>query len=123
MQSHYYQQAVMPHFSGHTRQRRSGLGSLAAGAGQVVSPLAKNLLAVKSIWREMFVRGLLELMDVATRKSTKQAPKSAVKKAVKKQSGGSASIRKSEPVKRNSRRKKKLQRNRSNFFSRRKNVT
>ena len=57
------------------------------------------------------------------KKSPKQAAKSAVKRTVKNQIGGSASIKKSKPVKRNSQRKKKLQRRRSNFFSRVNNDT
>ena len=125
MQSYYSRQAVRPHFSGHTRQRGSGLGSLAAGVGRVALPFAKKVIlpAVKSIGKEFFVQSLPELMDAALKKkSPKQAAKSAVKRTVKKQIGGSASIKKSKPVKRNSRRKK-LQRSRSNFFSRVKNVT
>ena len=119
MQFYYSRQAVMPHLSGHTRQRGSGLGSLAAGVGRITLPFAKKELlpAVKSIGKELFVQSLPELMDVAMKKkSPKQAAKSAVKRTVKKQIEGSASFKKSRTVKRNSRRKKKLQRSRSNFF-------
>ena len=125
MQSFYSRQAVIPHFSGHTRQRGSGLGSLAAGVGRVALPLARKVLlpAVKSIGKEFFVQSLPELMDVAKKKISQKAAKSAVKRTVKNQIGGSASIKKCKPVKRNSRRKKKLKRSRSNFFSLVKNVT
>ena len=126
MQSHYSRQAVMPHFSGHTREREeAALGSLAAGVGGVALPFAKKLFLpdVKSIGKGLFVQSLPEVMDVAKKKTPKQAAKSAVKKPEKKQNGGSASIEKSDPVKKNSRRKKKPQKSRSNFFSRVRNVT
>ena len=83
----------------------------------------KILPAVKLIGRKLFVQSLPELMGVATnKKSPSQATKSVVKRNVKGQIGGSASVKKSKPVKRNSRRKKKLQRSLSFFFSRVKNV-
>ena len=125
MESYYSRQAVMPHFPGHTGQRESGLGSSASGVGRVVLPLAKKVLlpTAKSIGKELSVQSLPETMGIATKKAHKQAAKSAVKKTVKKQIGGSASIKKSKPVKRNSRRKKQPQTSRSNFFSRVRNVT
>lgn len=115
----------MPHFSGHTRQRGSGFGSLAAGIGRVALPFAKKILfpAVKSIGKDLFLQSLPELMDVATKKkSPKQAAKSALRKTVKKQIGGRAIHRRRKSRKRTSRRKTKLQRSRLNFFSRVKNV-
>ena len=33
MQNYYSRQATLPHFSGHARQRGSGIGSLALGSG------------------------------------------------------------------------------------------
>ena len=33
MEAYYHKQATMPHFSGHYRQRGSGLGDLAKGIG------------------------------------------------------------------------------------------
>ena len=116
----------MPHFSGHTRQRGSGLGSLAAGVGRVALPFAKKSTSTScQIDREGIFCSKLTRIDGCCheKKSPKQAAKSAVKRTVKKEIGGSASIMKSKPVERNSRRKKKPQRSRSNFFSRVKNVT
>ena len=70
MQSYYSRQATLPHFSGHARQRGSGIGSLALGVGRVALPFAKKVLlpAVKSIGKELFVQSLPELMEVASRK-------------------------------------------------------
>ena len=83
MHNYNSRQASMPHFSGHARQRGSGIGSLALGVGRVALPFAKRVLlpAVKSIGKELFVQSLPELMEVASkRKSFKRAAKSALKK-------------------------------------------
>ena len=123
MQNYYSRKATLPHFSGHARQRGSGIGSLALAVGQVALPFAKKVLlpAVKSIGKDLFVQSLPELMEVASKKkSFKRAAKSALKKTVKKQVGG-RSRRKSK--KKNSRRKRKLLRSRSDFSSEVKNVT
>ena len=125
MQSYYSRQATLPHFSGHARQRGSGIGSLALGVGRVALPFAKKVLlpAVKSIGKELFVQSLPELMEVASKKkSFKRAAKSALKKTVKKQIGG-RSRRRRNSRKRTSRQKRKLQRSRSDFFSRVRNAT
>ena len=122
MQQSYSQQAVLPHFSGYSRQRGSGFGSLAAGVGRVAIPFAKKFLlpAVQSIGKELITQSIPELLDVATKKkSPKKAIKSAVRKTIKKQFGGSRPRRK---PKRTIRRKKFPQRSRSDFFSRGKNV-
>ena len=59
MEAYYHNQATMPHFSGHHRQRGSGFGLLQAAP---------------------------ELIDIATRKKTpKQALKNTVKNTIKKQ--------------------------------------
>ena len=75
MQSYYSRQAVMPHFSRHTRQRGSGLESLAAGVGRVALPFPNKVLlpAVKSMGKEFFVQSLPELMDVATKKISQKS--------------------------------------------------
>ena len=125
MQSYYSRQATLPHFSGHARQRGSGIGSLALGVGRVALPFAKKVLlpAVKSIGKELFVQSLPELMEVASKKNlSNEPPKSALKKTVKKQIGG-RSRRRRNSRKRTSRQKRKLQRSRSDFFSRVKNAT
>ena len=121
MDSYYSRQAIMPHFTGHARQRVSGFGSLALGVGRVALSFAKKVLlpAVQSIGKELFVQSLPEIMEVATKKkSFKRAAKAALKKTVKKQIGGGG-CRKN----RNIRRKRKLQRSRSDSFSKYKNVT
>ena len=83
MDSYYSRQAIMPHFTGHARQRGSGFGSLALGVGRVALPFAKKVLpAVQSIGKEFFVQSLPEILEVATKK------KAALKKTVKKQVGG-----------------------------------
>ena len=71
METYYTRQATMPHFSVQTRQRGSGIGSLALGVGRVALPFAKKVLlpAVKSIGKEVFVQSLPELMEVATIKN------------------------------------------------------
>ena len=97
MEQYYAQQAQLPHFSGPARQRGSGgLGSLAAGVGQVALPFAKKFLlpAVKSIGKEFLSQSIPELLDEASKKKTpKQAVRSAVRKTVKKQLGGSKRMR------------------------------
>ena len=110
----------MPHFIGHARQRGGGFGTLALGVGRVALPFAKKVLpAVQSTGKELFVQGLPEILEVATkRKSFKRAAKTALKKTVKKQLAG-VRLRKN----RNIRRKRKLQRSRSDFFSKVKNIT
>ena len=94
MEAYYSNQASqsMPFFSGHYRQRGSGLGALAAGIGRVALPLARRIIwpAAKRIGRELLVQGAPELVEVATkRKSAKQALKSTVAKTAGKQFGGS----------------------------------
>ena len=91
MEQYYAQQAQLPHFSGPARQRGSGFGSLAAGVGRVALPFAKKFLlpAVKSIGKEFLSQSIPELLDVASKKTPKQAVRSAVRKTVKKQLGGS----------------------------------
>ena len=55
MDAYYTRQAVLPHFTGYSRQRGSGIGSLAAGVGRVALPFAKKFLlpAVKSIGKDL----------------------------------------------------------------------
>ena len=91
MEAYYSNQAsqLMPHFSGHYRQRGSGFGALAAG---IAEEFARRIIwpAAKRIGREILVQGAPELVEVATkRKSAKQALKSTVAKTARKQIGGS----------------------------------
>ena len=85
MEQYYAQQAQLPHFPGPARQPESGLGSLAAGVGRVALPFAKKFLlpAVKSIGKEFLSQSIPELLDVASKKTPKQAVGSAVCKTVK----------------------------------------
>ena len=118
MEAYYSRQAVLPHFTGYSRQRGSGIGSLAAGVGRVALPFAKKFLlpAVQSIGQELLANAIPEFVQVAKKKkSPKQAAKSAIKKTIKMQIGGRSG-------KRFIRRKKKPARSRSNFFSKVKNV-
>ena len=139
MEAYYNDQASnsIPHFSGHYRQRGSGFGALAAGIGRVALPLARRFFwpAAKRIDRELLVQGAPEIAEFATKKKTaKQALKSTVAKTVKKQLGGSLHIggrvirrmksrgskaykNKPSPIKRAISSKTKLQRSRSDFFS------
>ena len=92
MEEYYRQQAVLPYFSGHYRQRGSGFGALAAGIGRAALPIARKFLwpVAKKIGRELIVQAAPELLEVVTKEKTpKQALKSTVKKTVKKQVGGS----------------------------------
>ena len=121
MDSYYSRQAIMPHFTGHSRQRGSRSGHLALGVGRVALPFAKKVLlpAVQSIGKELFGQSLPKTMEVATKeKSLKRAAKAALKKMVQKQIGGGGRRKN-----RKFRQKRKLQRNRSDFFSKIKNVT
>ena len=144
MEAYYNDQASnsIPHFSGHYRQRGSGFGALAAGIGRVALPLARRFIwpAAKRIGRELLVQGAPEIAEFATKKKTaKQALKSTVAKTVKKQLGGSLHIgrrvirrkksrgskaykNKPSPIKRAISSKIKLQRSRSDFFSKVKNA-
>ena len=85
MEAYYHNQATMPHFSGHYRQRGSGFGALAMGIGRVALPLARKFIvpAAKRIGKELLVQAAPELIDIATRKKT---PKQALKNTVKTQS-------------------------------------
>ena len=98
MDAYYHNQATMPHFSGHYRQRGSGFGALAMGIGRVALPLARKFIipAAKRIGNELFVQAAPELINIATKKKTpKQALKSTVKNTIKKQVGsGKKSARK-----------------------------
>ena len=89
MDSYYHNQARLPHFSGHYRQRGSGFGALALGIGRVALPLARKFVipAAKKIGKELLLQAAPELIEVAT-KSPKQALKSTVRKTIKKQVGG-----------------------------------
>ena len=94
MEAYYHNQATMPHFSGHYRQRGSGFGALAMGIGQVALPLNRKFIvpAAKHIGRELLVQAAPELLDIATRKKTpKQALKNTVKNTIKKQVGAGRS--------------------------------
>ena len=133
MDAYYHNQATMPHFSGHYRQRGSGFGALAMGIGRVALPLAQNFIipAAKRIGKELLVQAAPELNNIATKKKTpKQALKSTVKNTIKKQVGsGKKSARKIKKrktsVKRLGRKtsgtiskKRTLPRSRSIFFTR-----
>ena len=90
MEAYYHNQATMPHFSGHYRQRGSCFGALAMGIGRVALPLARKFIvpAAKRIGKELLVQAAPELIDIATRKKTpKQALKNTVKNTIKKQVG------------------------------------
>ena len=111
----------MPHIAGLARQQGSGFGYLAIGYGRVALPFAKKVLlpAVLSIGKELFVQSLSEIMEVAAgKRSFERAAKAALKKNVEKHVGGGGRRKNG-----NIRRKRKLHRSRSDFFSKDKNVT
>ena len=94
MDAYYHNQATMPQFSGHYRQRGSGFGALAMGIGRVALPLARKFIvpAAKRIGKELLVQAAPELIDIATRKKTpRQALKNTVKNTIKKQVGAGRS--------------------------------
>ena len=72
MEAYYHNQATMPHFSGHHRQRSSGFGALAMGIGRVAFPLTRKVIvsAAKRIGKELLVQAAPELIDISTRKKT-----------------------------------------------------
>ena len=116
MEAYYHNQATMPHFLGHYRQRGSGFGALAMGIGRVALPLARKSIvpAAKRIGKELLVQAAPELIDIATRKKTpKQSLKNTVKNTIKKQVG--ARRRKSHMSRK--RKKRTPLRSRSNFFT------
>ena len=132
MDSYYHNQANLPHFSGHYRQRGSGFGALALGIGRVALPLSQNFVipTAKKIGKELLPQAAPELIEVATiRKNPKQAVKSTVRKTIKKQVGGRSNkkvIQKRTTVmnrktRRVSPRKRTAQRSRSDFLTRVKN--
>ena len=89
--------------------------------GRIALPFARKVLlpAVQSISKELIVQKSPETLEVTvTINSFKQAAKVALKKMVKKQIGGSGRRKK-----RNIRQKRKLQRSRSDLFSKFKNVS
>ena len=96
MDSYYANQAKsLPHFSGHYRQRGSGIGSLAAGIGRAALPLAGRFLlpTAKRIGKELLKQSVPETLDVVgNKKSPRQAIKNTISKTVKKQTGGSRRI-------------------------------
>ena len=59
-----------PHFTGYSRQRGSGIGSLAAGVGRVALPFAKKFLlpAVKSIGKALIANIPPDLVEVVSKK-------------------------------------------------------
>ena len=98
MDAYYQQQAQTPYFSGHVRQRGSGIGALVAGVGRVALPFIKRVLfpAAKRFGRELLTQALPEVLDVVTkRKTPKQALQQTVRKTVRKQVGGGRKRRRS----------------------------
>ena len=73
MQSHYWRQAMLPYFFGHTRQRRSGFGLLAVGVGLAALPFAEKFIlsVVESIGKELFMPSWSELLEVALKEESK----------------------------------------------------
>ena len=134
MEAYYHNQATMPHFSGHYRQRGSGFGALAMGIGRVAFPLARKFIApaAKRIGKELLGQAAPELIDIATRKKTpKHVVKNTVKNTIEKQVGAERSkshmSRKRKTAKTSTTRKRKTKalipkkrtplRSRSNFFT------
>ena len=72
MDSYYHNQANLPHFSGHYRQRGIRSGALALGLGRVALPLARKfvILAAKKIGKELFLQAAPELIEVATKRKS-----------------------------------------------------
>ena len=93
MDSYYANQATsLPHFSGHYRQRGSGVGALAAGIGRVALPLARRfiLTTAKRIGKELLKQSVPDILDLrGNKRSPRQAIKNTISKTVKKQTGGS----------------------------------
>jgi hypothetical protein len=135
MDAYYQQQSQTPYFSGHVRQRGSGIGALVAGVGRVALPFIRRVIlpAAKRIGRELFSQALPQAIEViAKRKTPKQALKQAISNTVRKQIGGgtrrrrrrSARIQK-KPTKTTTTRKRKsvipakgsAKRSRVSFFS------
>ena len=86
MDSYYHQQANLPIFSEHYRQRGSDFGALALGIGRVALPLNRKFVipAPKNIGKELLLQAAPELIEVATkRKNPKQALKSRSQKPSK----------------------------------------
>ena len=86
MDSYYHNQANLPHFSGHYRQRGSGFGALALGIGRVALPLARKFVipAAKKIGKELLLQAAPELIEVATkRKSLSRHSKAPLEKQSK----------------------------------------
>ena len=100
MDSYYDNQANLPYFSGHYRQRGSGFGALASGIRRVALPLARKFVipAAKKIGKKLLLQAAPELIEVARKiKSLKQALESTVRSTIKKQVGGGSISRKNYP--------------------------
>ena len=69
MDAFYHNQATLPHFSGHYRQRGIGFGALAMGIGRFALPLAHNFTipVAKRIEKELLVQAAPELIIIATK--------------------------------------------------------
>ena len=94
MEAYYHNQATMPHFSGHYRQRGNGFGALAMGIERVALPLDRKFIVpeAKGIGKKLLVQAAPEIINIATRKkTTKQALKNTVKNPIKKQVGAGRS--------------------------------
>ena len=80
MDSYYANQASLPHFSCHYRQRGSGFGELAAGIGRVALPLARRffLPTAKRIGEEILKQSVPELLDVVSSKEITQKKRSKI---------------------------------------------
>ena len=93
MDSNYANQVTsLPHFSRHYRQRGSGFEALAAGIGRVALPLARRFIlpTAKRIVRGLLKQGVPGLVDIVSKKVTKQASKNKVSNTIKKQTRGRA---------------------------------
>lgn len=97
MDAYFQSQGELPHFRGGSRQRGSGLGTLALAAGSTALPVIKKLLlpAAKRFGKELLLQAAPEAIDVLQGKqSIKKATKRSMKKTAIKQIGGGVKKRK-----------------------------
>ena len=98
MDAYYSKQIQLPYYSGAARQRRSGLGALAATIGRFALPIFRNVLfpAAKKFTQNVVAEAAPEMINLidgktSIKRATKRTFAQASKKTLQRGSGGSSS--------------------------------
>ncbi|MEN0051322.1 MAG: hypothetical protein AAF806_29930 [Bacteroidota bacterium] len=113
MDAYFKRQVEMPYFRGETRQRGSGLGTLAMTVGRTALPIFKKYLlpTAKRFGQDMLMEALPELGDVIQgKRKVKEVVKKSAKRSIAKQMGGGSQAKRRKtskrPIKQSQNRKK-----------------